>query len=104
MDLKYFKEQVTEQAIVKEVIDADLKTNYIVTSEKAREFYEDKKEVFAIPERAELRNIYIPTRSKLTGEPLSSSEKTKRLIREKKKLKIRQILCKSAETLHDEAE
>ena len=106
MDLEYFKDQVTEQAIVKEVIDTDLKANYIVTSEKAREFYEDNKEVFAIPERAELRNIYIPTRSKLTGEPLSSDEKTKRLIGAKeaqKKASSGEDFIKLVETYSEDA-
>ena len=79
MELKYFKDQIIEQAIVKEVIDADLKAGYIVPDEKSREYYETNKEVFAIPERTELRNIYIPLRSTLTGEPLPLGEQAKRL-------------------------
>ena len=81
MALDYFKNQLLEQAIVKEVIDADLKAGYIVPDEKARAFYETNKERFAIPERAELRNIYIPLRSTLTGEPLPLAEQAKRLSR-----------------------
>jgi peptidyl-prolyl cis-trans isomerase C len=81
MALDYFRKQLFEQAIVKEVIDADLKAGYFVPDEKAREFYQTKKEAFAIPERAELRNIYIPLRSTLTGDPLPLAEQAKRLTR-----------------------
>lgn len=81
MDLDYFKAQIVEQAIVKEVIDTDLKAGYFVPDEKARDFYEKNKEAFAIPERAELRNIYISLRSTLTGNPFPLEEQAKRLTR-----------------------
>ena len=79
MDLDYFKAQIREQAIVKEVIDTDLKGDYIVPDEKARSFYEENKERFAIPERAKLQNIFIPILKIPSGEPLPLAEQNKRL-------------------------
>jgi hypothetical protein len=43
MDLKYFKDQVIEQAIVKEVIDTDLKAGYIVPTKKRESFTKPTK-------------------------------------------------------------
>lgn len=83
MDLEYFKSQVKEQAIVKEVIDADLKADYIVPDEKARSFYQENMERFAIPERARLQNIFIPTLNIPSGTPLPLEEQTKRLAQAK---------------------
>ena len=83
MDLDYFTAQIKEQAIVKEVIDTDLKAGYIVPDEKARSFYQENKERFAIPERARLQNIFIPILSIPEGTPLPLDEQTKRLTRAK---------------------
>ena len=83
MDLEYFKTQIKEQAIVKEVIDTDLKAGYIVPDEKARTFYQDNKDRFAIPERARLQNIFIPILSLPSGTPLPLEEQSKRLTQAK---------------------
>jgi parvulin-like peptidyl-prolyl isomerase len=83
MDLDYFTAQIKEQAIVKEVIDTDLKAGYIVPDEKARSFYQENKERFAIPERARLQNIFIPILSIPEGTPLPLEEQTKRLTKAK---------------------
>jgi foldase protein PrsA len=77
MDLEFFERQILEQAIVREVIDTDLRADYIVPDAQAEAFYDTNKETFAIPQQARLQHVFIRTLNELTGQPLPPAELAK---------------------------
>lgn len=66
-----FSQQIHEQAIVKAVIDREIKAGKTVPDADARKFYADNPSLFQEPELARASHIFISTRDSITGKPLT---------------------------------
>lgn len=62
--------QLIEQAIVREVIDREIKAGITITDEQIRQYYEANSEKLQQPERARVSHILLATRDPLTGREL----------------------------------
>ncbi len=66
-----FEAQIREQAIVKAVIDREIKVHQKVTDADARKFYAENPTLFREPELVRAAHILISTRDTITGKPLA---------------------------------
>jgi parvulin-like peptidyl-prolyl isomerase len=71
MTPEQFESQIREQAIVKAVIDREIKAHQNVTDADARQFYAANTNLFQEPEMVRASHVLIATRDKITGKPLS---------------------------------
>jgi parvulin-like peptidyl-prolyl isomerase len=65
-----FDKQVREQAIVKAVIDREIKATNVITEAQARKYYTDNPSLFEQPEMAHVAHIVISTHDPITGKEL----------------------------------
>lgn len=79
-----FSAQIAEQAIVKAVIDREIKAGKSVTDAEAKKFYDANPGLFQEPELVRASHILIATRDSITGK-----EFTPELKLEKKRLAIK---------------
>lgn len=66
-----FSQQIHEQAIVKAVIDREIKAAKSVSDAEAKKFYADNPSLFQEPEVLRASHILISTRDSITGKPLA---------------------------------
>jgi peptidyl-prolyl cis-trans isomerase C len=78
MSPEQFRAQITEQAVVKAVIDRELKDKKIITEAEARKFYEDNPNLFQQPEMIRVSHILISTLDTDTGKELPGELKLQR--------------------------
>lgn len=71
---KYEKE-MTDQAIVKAVIDRELKSKEIVLDPEVKKFYDEHLNLFQEPEKVRVQHILFTTRQIPTGEALPATER-----------------------------
>lgn len=71
---KYEKE-MTEQAIVKAVIDRELKSREIVLDPEVKKFYDEHLNAFQEPAKVRVQHILFTTRQIPGGEPLPAAER-----------------------------
>lgn len=70
-----FSQQIHEQAIVKAVIDREIKAVKTVPDSEARKFYADNPSLFQEPEHLRASHVLISTRDSIAGKPVSSELK-----------------------------
>lgn len=75
MTTNQFEAQIREQAIVKAVIDREIKATRKISDEDARKFYDSRTNLFQEPELVRAAHILIPTRDTVTGKPLAPEAK-----------------------------
>lgn len=66
-----YSTQLQEQAVVKAVIDREIKARQSVTDAQTRKFYADNPGLFLEPERVRASHVLIATIDNLSGKPLS---------------------------------
>ncbi|MBI4657308.1 MAG: peptidylprolyl isomerase [Verrucomicrobia bacterium] len=71
MTLDHFRAQILEQAVVKSVIDREIRIKKIVTEAQAREFYDKNPSLFQEPELARVSHVLFSTQDSKTGQELS---------------------------------
>lgn len=81
MTPEQFESQIREQAIVKAVIDREIKTGKTISDADAKQFYEKNPSLFVDPPQVRASHILISTRDRITRKDLSPELKL-----EKKKL------------------
>lgn len=69
-----YEADITEQAIVKAVIDRELKNKQIVTDAEVRKFYDQNPASFEDPAKVRVAHILFATRRIPSGEPLLPRE------------------------------
>jgi parvulin-like peptidyl-prolyl isomerase len=65
-----FDNQIHEQAIVKAVIDREIKTNKTVSDADAQKYYAENPTLFLEPEQVRVSHILIATRDSISGKDL----------------------------------
>src|ERR1051325_7592740 len=70
-----FDAQIREQAIVKAVIDREIKSTKTVTDAEAKAFYTKNAALFREPEMVRACHVLILTRDTITGKPLTPEAK-----------------------------
>jgi len=70
-----FRAQITEQAIVKAVIDRELKDKRTITEAEAKKFYEENPKLFEQPEMVRVSHILTSVLDSVTGRELSGEQK-----------------------------
>jgi parvulin-like peptidyl-prolyl isomerase len=70
-----FDAQIREQAVVKAVIDREIKAFKQVTDAEARTFYSNNPALFQEPELVRAAHILIATRDSISGKPLAPESK-----------------------------
>ncbi len=81
MSTQEFSSQIHEQAIVKAVIDREIKARKAISDAEAKKFYADNPGLFTEPELVRASHILLSTRDSVSGKPLTPEAKL-----EKKKL------------------
>src|SRR5262249_9392690 len=66
-----FDSQIHEQAIVKAVIDREIKATKNITDAQAKKFYQENPNLFQEPEVVRASHILISTRDSITGKDLT---------------------------------
>ena len=69
-----YKKEVTDEAIVKAVIDREVGKKFPVEEEEILKFYNDNPRLFEEPEGVRVRHILFATRSMKDGRPLLSKD------------------------------
>jgi peptidyl-prolyl cis-trans isomerase C len=75
MTTNQFEAQIREQAIVKAVIDREIKASRTVTDDDARKFYTNNPNLFQEPELVRAAQILIASRDTVSGKPLTPEAK-----------------------------
>jgi peptidyl-prolyl cis-trans isomerase C len=73
-----FSTQIREQAIVKAVIDREIRTGKSISDAEARKYYTNNPALFREPELVRTRHILISIRDKITGKELTPERKLER--------------------------
>lgn len=82
-----YQTEVTEQAIVKAVVDRELKNKEIVTDAEIRKFYDENPEIFEEPEQFRVRHILFATRRIPAGTDLGPAVRKEKLAKAQTALK-----------------
>jgi peptidyl-prolyl cis-trans isomerase C len=90
-----YEAEITEQAVVKAVIDRELKNRQIITDAEVKKFYDENLSAFQEPEKARVAHILFTTRKIPTGEELPSAEQ------EQKRRKAKALLEKLKNSKED---
>jgi peptidyl-prolyl cis-trans isomerase C len=84
MTADQFRTQIREQAIVKAVIDRELKSVKVISETEARKFYDANPKLFVQPEMVKVAHILISINNLETTQPLPPEEQMrKRAVAEK---------------------
>lgn len=73
-----FEKEVLEQAIIKSVVDRELRSKQTVTDEDIEKFYKENPKMFEEPERWKVAHIYLANRDRITKQEISEKEKTEK--------------------------
>jgi peptidyl-prolyl cis-trans isomerase C len=74
MSYEQFHTQILEQAIVKEVIDREIKAKQTINDEQIKQYYEANGQLFDQPELVRVSHLLLSTVDRLTGQPLSQEQ------------------------------
>lgn len=84
MSVEQFEVQVFEQAVIKCVMDRELKSKKIIADEQLKEYYDKNPALFSEPELVRVSHILIATHDPASGRPLTDEQKRqKRALAEK---------------------
>jgi peptidyl-prolyl cis-trans isomerase C len=84
MTPEQFSAQIHEQAIVKAVLDREIKAQKKVTEDQVKRFYQENPNLFREPETVRASHILVSTRDTISGQPLTPELKLeKRKLAEK---------------------
>ena len=83
-----FEKEVRDQAIIKAVIDRELKPKQTVTDQEIDQFYKENADKFEDPEKWKVAHIYMGNRDRSTREDLPEKD------RAAKKAKLAEILTR----------
>lgn len=72
--LEKYEKEMLDQAIVKAVIDRELKNREIISDTEVKKFYDEHLNAFEAPEKAHVQHILIATRQIPSGDPLPPAE------------------------------
>jgi parvulin-like peptidyl-prolyl isomerase len=86
-----FEKEVRDQAVIKAVIDRELKPKQTVTDPEIEQFYKENADKFEEPEKWKVAHIYMSNRDRTTREPISDKEKAE------KKAKLAEIVARARE-------
>ncbi len=75
MSPEQFRAQITDQAVVKAVIDRELKDKQTITEADAKKFYQDNPKLFQQPEMVRVKHILISILDPNTNKELSGEQK-----------------------------
>jgi parvulin-like peptidyl-prolyl isomerase len=75
MSPEEFSTQINEQAVVKAVIDREIKASKKITDDEAKKFYTENPALFQDPEMLRASHILIATRDTITGKTLTPEAK-----------------------------
>ena len=78
MSPEEYTNQLHEQAIVKAVIDREIKASKTISDADAKAFYAEKGRMFEQPEMVRASHIVIASRDTITGKPLTAEVKLER--------------------------
>ncbi len=70
-----FRDQVIEQAVVKAVIDRELRAKISITPEQIKKFYDENMKMFQQPETVKVSHILLTTKDDVTHTELSQDQK-----------------------------
>jgi peptidyl-prolyl cis-trans isomerase C len=87
--LEQFKAQVLEQAVVKAVVDREVRGKQKVTDEEIKRFYTDNPDKFQQPEQVRITHILLSTKNLESGEVLPPD------LQAIKKQKIEKVLARA---------
>ena len=74
-----FQAQVLEQAVVKSVIDREIKAKQNITPEQIEKFYKTNMTRFETPERLKVAHLLLMTKDPVTGQPASPEQRAAKL-------------------------
>jgi peptidyl-prolyl cis-trans isomerase C len=69
-----YEAEILEQAVVKSVLDRELKSKQIISEAQLAEYYEKNPQLFEEPETVRVAQILLATRRIPTGEPLPARQ------------------------------
>jgi peptidyl-prolyl cis-trans isomerase C len=85
-----FQQRILEQAICEEVIERDVGVKVSVSTEQAKQFYDDNPRRFEEPEKVKVSHVLISRRNELTGRDLTEEEqRAKRALAEQVLQKVK---------------
>ena len=70
-----FRTRILEQITCREVIDRELRTQFNITDELCKKFYDDNPPKFDQPDQVRVSHILIATKNAVTGADLTEAEK-----------------------------
>ena len=73
-----FEKEVVDQAIIKAVVDRELRAKQVVTDEDIEKFYKENPKMFEEPEKWKVAHIYLGNRDRTTKVELSEKERAER--------------------------
>ncbi|MEW6160532.1 MAG: peptidylprolyl isomerase, partial [Verrucomicrobiota bacterium] len=68
MSVEQFEAQIKEQAIVKTVIDRELKSQITITPEQIKKYYDENPKLFIEPEKVRVAHVLISTRDAMAQD------------------------------------
>src|SRR3954467_5927271 len=84
-----FEKEVLDQAIIKAVVDRELRSKQTVTDEEIEKFYKENPKMFEEPEKWKVAHIFMGNRDRATHAELSEAEKAE------KRSKMKEILVRA---------
>jgi peptidyl-prolyl cis-trans isomerase C len=84
-----FEKEVRDQAVIKALIDRELKPKQTVTDQEIDQFYKENADKFEEPEKWKVAHIYMSNRNPSTRAELSDKEKAE------KKAKLAEVLVRA---------
>ena len=84
-----FEKEVLDQAIIKAVVDRELRAKQTVTDEDIEKFYKDNPKMFEEPEKWKVAHIFMGNRDRATHVELSEAEKAE------KRAKMKEVLVRA---------
>lgn len=78
MTVDEFRKQIHEQAIVKAVIDREVKAGTTISDDAIKAFYDEKSELFQEPELARVAHVLIATANPSTGQPIAPEQRVEK--------------------------
>jgi parvulin-like peptidyl-prolyl isomerase len=84
-----FEREVLDQAIIKAVVDREIRSKQTVTDADVEKFYKENPKMFEEPEKWKVAHIYLANRDRMTKQEISDKEKAE------KKKKLADILLRA---------
>ncbi len=78
MTVERFEKEVTDQAIIKALVDREIRSKQSVTDEQVKKFFDENPKFFEEPEKWKVAHIFMGIRDRLTRAEISDEEKDKK--------------------------